>query len=86
MDKQIEIVNRLKRAEGQIRGIIKMIESGRSCQDIVIQLSAAKSALDKSIAQVLTKNLQKCIVTAMEAGDPYHDLVQEAINLIVKMR
>lgn len=55
------VVKRLRRAQGQIGGILKMIEDGRSCQDIVTQLAAASKALDRAGFAVITVGLRQCI-------------------------
>ena len=54
------IQNRLKRIEGQIRGLQKLLETTDDCEKIVIQFSAAKSALDNCYSLLLTENLVKC--------------------------
>ncbi len=45
------VVNRLRRAQGQIAGVIKMVEEGRDCEDVVTQLAAASRALDKGVSR-----------------------------------
>jgi DNA-binding FrmR family transcriptional regulator len=52
------LLQRLKKAEGQIRGIQKMIESGRQCEDIITQLAAVRSAIE-GIAGLMLKNYMK---------------------------
>jgi DNA-binding FrmR family transcriptional regulator len=52
------LLKRLKKAEGQIRGIQKMIESGRECEEVVTQLAAVRSAID-GIASLLLRNYMK---------------------------
>ena len=59
---QKEITNRLRRARGQIDGVITMIESGRSCRDVVTQLAAASRALDKAGYKLIATSLQECLV------------------------
>ena len=54
-------ITRLKRSEGQLRGIQKMIEEERDCMDIMIQLSAVRSSVDKVIELLITENLMECI-------------------------
>ena len=49
-----EVVNRLKRARGQIDGVLVMIESGRDCNDVVTQLAATSSAIDRAAFKVLS--------------------------------
>jgi DNA-binding FrmR family transcriptional regulator len=56
------VVKRLKRAQGQIGGIVKMIEDGRDCQDIVTQLSAVSKAVDRAGFAVIALGLRQCIV------------------------
>ncbi len=54
------VTRRLKRAQGQIGGVIKMIEEGRDCADVVTQLAAASRALDRAGFQVIAAGLQQC--------------------------
>jgi DNA-binding FrmR family transcriptional regulator len=56
------VVKRLRRAQGQIGGILKMIEDGRDCQDIVTQLAAVSKALDRAGFAVIALGLRQCIV------------------------
>src|SRR5215470_2183665 len=63
-----EVVRRLRRAEGQIRGVIAMLEDGRDCADVVTQLSAASRALDRAGFKIIASGLQQC-VTAKNAGE-----------------
>jgi DNA-binding FrmR family transcriptional regulator len=60
---QKQITDRLRRARGQIDGVIAMIEAGRSCRDVVTQLSAASKALDKATYKLIATSLQECLVT-----------------------
>lgn len=59
-----EITARLRRARGQLDGIISMIEKGRSCRDIATQLSAASKALDKAGYKLIAASLASCLLTA----------------------
>jgi DNA-binding FrmR family transcriptional regulator len=74
MDMQVDdnavgdIVKRLRRAEGQIRGVIAMLEDGRDCADVVTQLAAVSRALDRAGFKVIASGLQQC-VTAQANGD-----------------
>ncbi|MDO8147811.1 metal-sensitive transcriptional regulator [Isoptericola sp. b515] len=63
---QRKIVNRLKRARGQLDALITAVEDGRSCRDVVMQLSAVASALDKAGYAVVANAMQECLV------DPDH--------------
>ncbi len=55
------VVNRLRRAQGQIGGVLKMIEDGRDCQDIVTQLAAVSKALDRAGFAVIAAGLKQCL-------------------------
>ncbi|WHY75585.1 metal-sensitive transcriptional regulator [Neobacillus sp. WH10] len=80
-------INRLKRAEGQIKGILRMIEEGKDCKEVITQLSAARSAIDRTIAVIVSSNLEHCIRESMEAGNgDSSKIVEEAVNLLVKSR
>ena len=63
------VQNRLKRIEGQIRGIIKMVEDDKACEDILIQISSVKSALHKTGQVILESHLQHCVIDGIRAGN-----------------
>jgi len=56
-----KVLNRLRRAEGQIAGVIRMIENGRDCKDVVTQLAAVSRALDKAGFAIIASGLQQCL-------------------------
>lgn len=58
---QRKIVNRLRRAEGQLGAVIKAVESGAECRDIVIQLSAVSKALDRAGYAIVASAMRNCI-------------------------
>ncbi|MFH9678199.1 metal-sensitive transcriptional regulator [Streptomyces globisporus] len=61
------VLNRLRRAQGQISGVIRMIEEGRDCEEVVTQLAAASRALDRAGFSIIATGLQQCL-TEMEDG------------------
>jgi DNA-binding FrmR family transcriptional regulator len=63
-----DVVKRLRRAEGQIRGVIAMLEDGRDCADVVTQLAAVSRALDRAGFKIIASGLRQC-VTAEENGE-----------------
>lgn len=81
-----KIVNRLKRAEGQMRGVQKMMEEGKDCREVVTQLSAIRSSLDRAIGLIVAENLAECIRENQDQGVANQTTIEEAINLIVKTR
>jgi CsoR family transcriptional regulator, copper-sensing transcriptional repressor len=54
------VIKRLRRAQGQVGGVIKMIEEGRDCADVVTQLAAASRALDRAGFKIIATGLQQC--------------------------
>ncbi|CAN5461954.1 metal-sensitive transcriptional regulator [soil metagenome] len=61
------VLNRLRRAQGQLGGVISMIEQGRDCKDVVTQLAAVSRALDRAGFKIVATGLRECI--AGEGGD-----------------
>ncbi|MEG3627883.1 metal-sensitive transcriptional regulator [Streptomyces poriticola] len=61
------VLNRLRRAQGQISGVIRMIEEGRDCEEVVTQLAAASRALDRAGFAIIATGLQQCL-TDVEDG------------------
>ncbi|HEY0113646.1 MAG TPA: metal-sensitive transcriptional regulator [Allosphingosinicella sp.] len=65
-----KLLNRLKRLEGQVRGIGRMVEEDRYCIDILTQLQAARAALGKVEAELLREHLHHCVHGALTGTDP----------------
>ena len=68
-----ETIKRLRRAEGQLRGVIAMLEQGRDCNDVVIQLAAVSRALDRAGFKLIASGLQQCLSEQAEGGEPSID-------------
>ena len=66
-DDMVAVVKRLKRAQGQLGGIIKMIEEGRECSDIVTQIAAVSKAVDRAGFTTISVGLRQCM------SDPEQD-------------
>ncbi|MFB8777878.1 metal-sensitive transcriptional regulator [Streptomyces broussonetiae] len=62
------VLNRLRRAQGQISGVIRMIEEGRDCEDVVTQLAAASRALDRAGFAIIATGLQQCLADTGRAA------------------
>ncbi len=69
MRDQTQIVNRLRRVEGQVRGLAGMVEDGRYCIDVLTQLRAARAALNRVEQIMLKEHLNHCIEGAIVSGD-----------------
>ncbi|MBN1174420.1 MAG: metal-sensitive transcriptional regulator [Micromonosporaceae bacterium] len=70
----VDVIKRLRRAEGQIRGVVAMLESGRDCEDVVTQLAAVSSAIDRAGFKIISTGLRQCVVEAAEGTTPTVDL------------
>ena len=81
-----QMKNRVKRIEGQLRGILKMMEEGSECKDVITQMSAARTAMDRTMGVVVSSNLVECVRRAEEEGEDTTDYVNQAVNLLVKSR
>lgn len=68
-DEMQAIINRLKRIEGQVRGIQKMVEEDRYCVDILVQISAIQSALKQVGFTVTERHMKHCVSDAMKSGE-----------------
>ena len=79
-----ELQNRLSRVIGQINGVKKMIDDGRYCTDIIIQISASEKALAAVSDILLKEHLETCVVERIKQGD--YDVVPETLDLISKMK
>lgn len=87
MDYNDQVKNRVKRIEGQLRGILRMMEEDQDCKDVITQLSAARTAIDRTIGVIVSSNLVACVKQAEEQGEKSaEELVKEAVNLLVKSR
>ena len=60
-DDMAPVLNRLRRAQGQLGGVIRLIEEGRDCKDVVTQLAAASKALDRAGFAIVSSGLQECL-------------------------
>lgn len=76
------LLNRLKRVEGQVKGIQKMVENEKYCGDIMIQISAAKAALEKVGGILLENHMKTCIKDAIH--DQRDEKIDELINIMLK--
>lgn len=65
------VLNRLRRAHGQLAGVISMIEDGRECRDVVTQLAAVSKALDRAGFKIVASGLRECLTSEQaESSEP----------------
>jgi DNA-binding FrmR family transcriptional regulator len=79
---------RLKRIEGQVGGLLRMVEDDRYCVDILTQINAVRSALQKVEEQILRDHVSHCVAGAFTSGDPIEQRhkVEELVETIGRMR
>ncbi|MGI6086311.1 MAG: metal-sensitive transcriptional regulator [Acetivibrionales bacterium] len=80
-DTKAALVSRLNRIEGQIRGIKNMLDNEKCCMDVLIQVAAAKSALNSVGTLILETHIQECLQKAIEEGK-CTAVVDELTNVI----
>ena len=86
MEHNAKIVNRLKRSDGQLHGVLNMIDEGKDCADIVTQLSAVRSSIDRAISLIVAENLVECVQESIKEGSTREESIQQAIQLLMKSR
>jgi len=79
-----DIINRLKRAEGQLRGIQKIIEDDKECIDIVTQLTAVRSSINRTMGIVISNKINQIIENPVEDKEKQEEKLQKALELIIK--
>ena len=79
-------ITRLKRSEGQLRGIQKMMEEERDCVDIITQLTAVRSSVDRIIELMITDNLTSCINDPLEDPQAQKERLEKAVKYLIKRK
>jgi DNA-binding FrmR family transcriptional regulator len=64
------VLNRLRRAQGQLTGVIAMIEAGRDCKDVVTQLAAVSRALDRAGFKIVASGMRQCLAEQQDGEAP----------------
>lgn len=80
-DEKQAIVNRLKRIEGQVRGIQKMVEEDRYCVDVLVQISAIDAALKKVGFSMMERHTKHCVSHAVQSGEG-DEAIDELMDVI----
>ncbi len=78
------VKDRLRRIEGQVRGIYKMIDEGRPCVDVITQVMAARTALDRVAEAVITSHVEECLAS-MEPNDA-RSAIGQAVRLLSRVQ
>jgi DNA-binding FrmR family transcriptional regulator len=67
-EQMVSVINRLKRAQGQLSGVVRMLEEGRECEDVVTQLAAVSRALDRAGFAIVASGLKECMTQEGDAA------------------
>jgi protein of hypothetical function DUF156 len=79
-------ITRLKRSEGQLRGIQKMIDEDRDCADIITQLTAVRSSVERVIEMMITENLTACINQPLDDPEAQKERLEKAVQYLIKRK
>ena len=82
-EEQKDLLTRLRKAEGQIRGIEKMVEENAYCPDILIQVSAVTSALNSFNKQLLAAHIRSCVAEDIREGKD--ESIDELVKVLQKL-
>ena len=74
------VLNRLSRAIGHMESVKRMVEEGRDCSEVLVQLSAVKAAINNTAKVILMDHIEHCLVDAVECGD--HEAIEELTGAI----
>lgn len=75
-DEMTKVVNRLKRAQGQLAAVVRMIDEGRDCEDVVTQLSAVSRALDRAGFAIIATGMRQCLTEPADGDAPRLDVAK----------
>ena len=79
------VLNRISRAIGHLTAVRNMVEEGRGCSEVLIQLAAVRSAIDGTCKVILIDHLEHCVADAVKTGDmEVLDELKQAIEMLIK--
>ena len=73
-----DVINRLRRIEGQVRGLVDMIQGGRSCEEVALQMSAARKAMDKTFYRMMACSLMEAVTQPETSARTVADVARAA--------
>ncbi len=80
-DENKKLLDRLARVEGQVRGLRKMLEEQRCCEDVLTQLLAARSGLESASLLILDRHLEDCVLDGSQVDAPTLERLRETLKL-----
>ncbi|HEX6461996.1 MAG TPA: metal-sensitive transcriptional regulator [Candidatus Saccharimonadales bacterium] len=85
VNKKEQLTNRLKRVEGQVRGVARMIEEDTYCIDILTQISAIEAAMDKVALELLREHTRHCLANDTIGPKDHDEKVEEVIGAVGRL-
>lgn len=82
-DERTKTINRLRRLEGQIRGLERMVNEGKDCEEILVQLLAAKAALNKIGVQIISHTMRDCLQAKHPDRSP-DEVIADAMDIFTR--
>jgi DNA-binding FrmR family transcriptional regulator len=79
------VINRLRRAQGQLGAVISMVEQGKDCRSVVTQLSAVSSALDKAGFAIIATAMKECVAQSQKPGGSDAMTVEDLEKLFLSL-
>ncbi len=80
-DDQKAVLRRLRRIEGQVRGVSRMVEEGKPCEEVLVQVAAARAALDQVGIHIISHRMRECL---QEQGLSGEESVRKAIDMFIR--
>ncbi len=81
-DPRKAVLRRLRRIEGQVRGIIRMVEEGKDCHEVLNQVAAVRSAMERVGAHIITHRLKECL--RVHSEDEFEKAIGEAVETFLR--
>lgn len=85
LNRDRDIINRLKRVEGQIRGLQRMVDEDQYCIHILHQIAAVKGALDKVTLKILERHTKCCVKSALRDNEDGEEMIEELISVMKQL-
>ena len=86
MEYNKKMINRIHRIQGQLNGVIKMMEEEKNCKDVISQLSASKSSIQRLMGIIISEHLVECVKMSEENSEDSQALINEAVELLIKSK
>ena len=86
MEYNKKMINRIHRLQGLLNGVIKMMEEEKNCKDVISQLSASKSSIQRLMGIIISENLVECVKMSEENSEDSQALINEAVELLIKSK